>query len=518
MFDTEQRPSNTEKSNRKTKTMVEEKPQKSQIRNWPLIITMLTLVTVTGAGVTWWLLQRNGNPSSMTFAQQTPTTSVKLDTIELGMVKTVSEVVGTLEAKDAVILKPEIEGRISQILVQEGNRINRGQKIIQLESNDWQAELLEAQAQLANAKARLAELEAGNRIEDIEEAKARLREAKARLSNAQTGGSLEEIAQAQAQVEAAQARAELAQQRVARYETLQQEGAISADEYQEYVTDARNASAELKQAQRRLSQLDKRRLTDIEELQASVEREEQNLRRLQRGSRPEVIAQARADVAEAIAQVRTAEVNVGKTSVIAPIAGIVGDIPVEVGDYVGQGETLTSLTQNNSLELNLSIPLEDAPRLQVGLPVEIMDSQGKAKARGQLSFISPNVTADSQLVLAKATFEGNNQALLNRQFIQARIIWQQKQGLLIPTTAVSRLGGQTFIFVAKPNNAKEEGAAPFIAEQRQIEIGEIQGNSYQVMSGLKPGEKIVTAGILQLRDGAPIQEIKNQKSEVKSFN
>ncbi|MDJ0658679.1 MAG: efflux RND transporter periplasmic adaptor subunit [Crocosphaera sp.] len=518
MFDTESLPSTTEKSNRKINTMAAEKPQKSQLRHWPLIMGILALVTVTGGGVTWWLTQQSRNPSSITLAQQTPTTSVKLDTIKPGVVKTVSEVVGTLEAEDAVILKPEIQGRISQILVQEGNRITKGQKIIQLESNDWQAELLEAQAQLANAKARLAELEAGNRIEDIQEAKARLREANARLSNAQTGGSLEEIAQAQAQVEAAQANAELAQQRVARYETLEQEGAISADEYQEYVTEARNASAELQQAQRRLSQLEKRRLTDIEELQASVEREEQNLRRLQSGPRQEVIAQARADVAEAIAQVRTAEVNVGKTSIIAPISGIIGDIPVEVGDYVEQGDTLTSLTQNNSLELNLSIPLEDSPRLQVGLPVEIIDTQDKAIARGKVSFISPNVTADSQLVLAKATFEGNNQALLNRQFIQARIIWQQGQGLLIPATAVSRLGGQTFVFVAKPNNSKEEGAAPFIAEQRQVELGEIQGNSYQVLSGLTSGEKIVTAGILQLKDGAPIQEVRSQKSEVGSFN
>ncbi len=72
--------------------------------------------------------------------------------------------------------------------------------------------------------------------------------------------------------------------------------------------------------------------------------------------------------------------------------------------------------------------------------------------------------------------------------------------------------------MAKPNDSKEEGAAPLIAEQRQVELGEVQGNNYQVISGLKPGEKIITAGILRLRDGAPIQEVRNQKSEVKSFN
>ncbi|MDJ0598724.1 MAG: efflux RND transporter periplasmic adaptor subunit [Crocosphaera sp.] len=497
--------------------MSQEKPKKDQISYWPMLMGILALVAVTGGGVTWWLTQQNRNPSSA-LAQQTPPTSVKLDTLKPGVIKTVSEVVGTLEADDAVILKPEIQGRINRILVQEGDLVSKGQVIMELDNSDWQAELLQTQAQLANAKARLAELEAGNRIEDIEEGKARLREAKARLSNAQAGGSVEEIAQAEAQVNAAEASAELAQQRVTRYETLEREGAISTDEYQEYVTEARSASAELEQAQRRLSQLEKRRLTDVDELQATVEREEQNLRRLQTGPRQEVIAQARANVAEAIAEVRTAEVNVSKTRIVAPISGIVGDIPAEPGDYVDQGDTLTSLTQNNSLELNLSIPLEEASRLRLGLPVEIMDGQEKPIARGKISFISPDVTANSQLVLAKAIFDGNNRPLLNRQFIRARIIWQQGQGLLIPATAVSRLGVQTFVFVAKPNDSTQEGSAPFLAEQRQVELGAVQGNNYQVISGLKPGEKIVTAGLLQLRDGAPIQEVGSQKSEVRSFN
>ncbi len=192
-------------------------------------------------------------------------------------------------------------------------------------------------------------------------------------------------------------------------------------------------------------------------------------------------------------QARMAEVNVSKTQIVAPISGFVGDIPVEVGDYVSQGDILTSLTANNVLELNLSIPLEDAPRLRLGLPVEIINSQGKAIATGDISFISPNVTADSQLVLAKATFSSSNRKLLqNRQFIQARIIWQQEQGLLIPATAVSRLGGETFVFVARPNQSAQENEPSLMAEQRQVELGELQGNNYQVITGVK-------AGVNQLR-------------------
>jgi membrane fusion protein (multidrug efflux system) len=488
----------------------------SSRKPWNLILGLLLLLTATGGGATWWLNQKNNSTPSGAFAQETPPTSVKLMTLKPGTIKKVSEIVGNIEARDAVTLKPEIEGRINQILVQEGDRAIKGEVIFKLDNSDWQAELLEAQARLANSKGRLAELEAGNRVEDIQEGKARLREAKARLSNAKAGGSIEEIAQAEAQVNSAQGTADLAQKRVARYENLEAQGAISTDEYQEYTTEARTAMADLEQAKRRLSQLQKRRLTDIDELEAAVEREAQNLQRLQSGPRQEIIAQAKADVAEAIAQVRIAEVNVSKTQVLAPISGLVGDIPVEVGDYVQQGDTLTSLTANNVLELNLSIPLEEAPRLRLGLPVEIINNQGKAMATGEISFISPNVTADSQLVLAKATFSGGSRALLNRQFIQARIIWEQEQGLLLPTTAVSRLGAETFVFVAQQNQSAKENEPSLIAEQRQVELGELQGNNYQVISGLNAGEKVVTAGVLQLKDGSPLQEISSQPSAVKN--
>ncbi len=484
------------------------KSQQSSLkrRRWPIILSLLLLLIGGGTGVTWWLTSKGnqGNPGAL--AGQPPT-SVKLLTLIPQTLQDTSEVVGTIEARDAVVLRPEIEGRINQILVNEGDRVQQGQLIVKLDSSDWQAELLEAKAQLAREKARLAELEAGNRSEDIAEARASLQEAKARLANAEGGARPEEIAQAQAQLEAAEADAELAQQRVKRYDNLQEEGAISTDEFQEYTTEARRAKAEVEQAKRRLAQLIENRQSDINQLAAVVERQKQNLTRLERGPRSEVIAQAKADVAEAVARVRMDEVNINKTQIIAPISGIIGDIPVEVGDYVEQGDTFTTLTANSVVELNLSIPLEKSPQLQLGLPVEILDISGKAIATGQISFISPDVTADSQLVLAKATFNSIQQNLLNRQFIEARVIWNKRPGLLIPAEAVSRLGAQTFVFVAESSESSESNTPQLIAKQRQVTLGSLQGNNYQVIDGLEAGEKIVTAGLLRLRDGAAIQPL-----------
>ncbi len=472
-------------------------------RRWPLILGSLLLAGGAAFGGTWWLSRSNDNsPTTGALANQPQAVTVKLETLKTDLVKNTTEVVGTLEARRSVALKPEVAGRVVGILVNEGDRVSPGQAIAQLDSRDLDAQLLEARANLARTQAELAELEAGSRSEDIEEARAKLQAAQARLANTRGGARPEEIAQAESQLQSARAEAELAVQRANRYRQLRQAGAISADQYQEYQIQATTAAASVEQAQRRLAELSKGRSSDINELQAAVEQEKQNLRRLENGPRREVIAQARAAVAEAIAQVRNVDVQQQKTLLKAPIAGVVGDIPIKLGDYVSEGDNLTTITQNNSLELNLSVPIEKANQLRLGLPVEILDTQGKAIVTGNISFIAPNVTPDSQLILAKAAFANFQGQLLDRQFIQARIVWDTSPGVLVPTAAISRLGAQTFVFVAESDSTQK--GTQLIAKQRQVTLGNLQGNQYQVLSGLQPGDKIVTAGILNLSDGVPI--------------
>ena len=188
---------------------------------------------------------------------------------------------------------------------------------------------------------------------------------------------------------------------------------------------------------------------------------------------------------------------------LAPFTGVVGDIPIKVGELAAKGDIITTLTKNDSFDLNLSIPLSRAKQLRSGLPVELLDATGKSIAMGRVSFIAPNATADSQTILAKATFTNTNGQLLNRQSVQAKVIWAQRQGILIPVTAISRLGGKTFVFVAQ-NQPTPDGKTGLTALQKPVELGAIEGNNYQVVSGLKPGEKIVTTGLLSLTNGAAI--------------
>jgi multidrug efflux pump subunit AcrA (membrane-fusion protein) len=134
----------------------------------------------------------------------------------------------------------------------------------------------------------------------------------------------------------------------------------------------------------------------------------------------------------------------------------------------------------------------------------MLDVQGKPIATGKISFISPNASSDSQTVLVKANFGNSRNRLLNLQSVQTRVIWNERPGIKIPVTAVSRLGGETFVFVAQTPENPKPGAPTMVAQQKLVKLGAIEGENYQVLQGLKAGEKIVVSGILNLTNGAPI--------------
>jgi len=199
------------------------------------------------------------------------------------------------------------------------------------------------------------------------------------------------------------------------------------------------------------------------------------------------------------AQVREQEVQLHYYRVVAPWAGIVGDIPVHVGDRVAVTTQLTTVDKPGSLEVYLYVPIERSAQLKMNLPVQILDSEGKVLADSRVSFISPQVDNTTQTVLVKARIANSNDALRQSQFIHARIVWGTHQNPQVPILAVSRLGGQYFAFVAEPQNG-----GSYVARQKPLKIGQTVGNDYEVQEGLKPGDKVIISGTQFLLDGAPV--------------
>lgn len=484
-------------------------PQASKKRKW--LWLMVGGILVVGGGGYWWFQSRSGSASMGAMTAQMPPPAVKWEVLKINNIQDTSLLMGNLEAQKGTEISSEIDGRIQEILVKEGQRVQRGQLLFRVDNDELQTQLLEAQANLAAEKAQLAELEAGSRREDVAEAEAQLRQAQSSLTNARRGASPQEIAQAKAQLESAKAGAELANERVRRFKNLRDQGVISLDTYDEQLKEQRQAIADVEVAQRRLEELKRARSSDLERLTAAVEAQRQNLNRLRSGERPETIAQGRARVGQALASVKTLETRLAKARITAPFAGVVGYIPVKVGNYVQADDALTNLTENQELTLNLAVPLAQASRLQKGLTVQILDAEEKAIATGQISFISPDVDNNGQSVLARATFNNQGKLLLNRELVQARIIWDEAQGLVVPTVAVTRIGGESFVYVVQKGKNEETGEPQLTAQQKSVTLGSMQGSNYQVLTGLEPGEKVIIAGLLKIQDGSPIRPAEEEK-------
>ena len=208
-------------------------------------------------------------------------------------------------------------------------------------------------------------------------------------------------------------------------------------------------------------------------------------------------AEARLGALEA--QVREGRVELESYRVNAPQAGVIGDITLRVGDRVTSSTVITTVDDNSSMEADIQVPLDRSPDLRVGLPVQILDSDGKPAVTNPISFVAPRVDDRTQTVLVKAQLRDAPPRMRAQQFARARVIWRNTPGLTVPLTAVMRISGKHFVYVA------DQRDGGFFARQQPLEVGELIGNEYVVLGGLKAGERVITSGIQKIGNGAPVK-------------
>jgi RND family efflux transporter MFP subunit len=216
---------------------------------------------------------------------------------------------------------------------------------------------------------------------------------------------------------------------------------------------------------------------------------------------------AEARLASLDAQVREGEVELQYYRVNAPQAGVVGDIPIRVGDRVTTSTVITTIDQKEALEAYIQVPLERSPDLRAGLPVQLLDQEGAVVSNNQITFVAPRVDDATQTVLVKSALREAPPAIRLQQFVRARIIWRNAPGLTIPVTAVTRISGQYFCYVA------EKTPQGLVARQRPLEVGELSGNDYVVTGGLKAGDQVVVSGIQKVGTARPSRLNNGQTSQ-----
>lgn len=400
-------------------------------------LTILGLVLLAVIGFGVWRWWQGQSPSqSQPGLQAAP---VELATVTTATVEETSTFTGTLEADQASDIQAEQSGRVAQILVTQGQAVSAGTPLVRLSAEQEQA--------------------------DVDAALARTDIAQAAQRRAES-----ELEALRAERDRVQAEINLQEEQFSRTSALVERGALAREQLDLKQRDLAVARADLNSLNRRIQAAQ----DTIRETQATLREQRANLERIQE--------------------------NLQDTTITAPFAGIVGNIPIEQGDYVQPGQSLTQVVANENLDLNISIPQERSGDLKTGLPVEIIGSSGDTLQTGRISFVSPQVEQSSQFIPTEATFSNTDGQLRDGQFVRSEVIWESRPGQpVVPQSAVIYQGEDRFVYVPQEQDGQ------MVALRQSVELGLEQGTDVEILSGLEPGQQIVVAGIQRLGNGVPIQ-------------
>ncbi len=395
----------------------------------------------------------------------------------------------------SVNISPKNPGILTELLVEQGDRVRKGQIIARMDSADIRARIQQAEANIAQAQAQLDQALAGSRPQEIDQAQARVGQAQAQLGAARAGNRPQEIAQAQAQVDAAQARVNYTQEQVKRYQFLYQQGAERKQLLDQAISDNNSAQANLREAQKRLALLESgSRTEDIQRLQAAVEEAKAALRLLESGSRKEEIAQRRAAVAAAKAQLKTEQVNLENAIIRAPFDGIITQKYANIGAFVTPTTSASSSASATSssivalakgVEVLAQVPEADIGRISPGQAVEIVaDAYPDETFKGNVRLIAPEAVKEEGVTLfqVRVAIDTGKDKLRSGLNVDLTFLGEQiADALVVPTVAIVTEKGDTGVLVPDSKNK------PLF---RPVTIGSQIKDQTQILSGVKPGERI----------------------------
>lgn len=416
----------------------------------PWLIGLVAAGLVGTGAVTYGVLQRRSAPIDIA------TMTVPVESQSLQVQITAS---GTVQPNQTVNLSPKNPGILAALLVQQGDRVKKGQVVARMENDSVAAQLVQAQARVDRAEARLAETRAGNRPADIAQSEARVRQAEARVAESQ-------------------ARLNLAEDRLSRNQALADQGAISQDQLDEIRSGADTARATLEQTQ------------------ASVQEARRNLQLLQQGSRIEDIAAAEADLKEARGNLQAVQVQQRETFLYAPFDGIVTQKFADEGAFVTPTTSASEVTSATStaivaiaqgLEVLAEVPEVDIQQLRVGQPVQIVaDSYPGQTFKGRVKLIAPEAVVKQNVTSfqVRIALETGQEKLLSGMNTDVTFLGDQlANAVVVPTVAIVTKDGETGVLVPDQKNQPQF---------RAVTLGTAVKNQTQILEGLQPGERVFT--------------------------
>ncbi|MET4118690.1 RND family efflux transporter MFP subunit [Bradyrhizobium sp. JR4.1] len=221
---------------------------------------------------------------------------------------------------------------------------------------------------------------------------------------------------------------------------------------------------------------------------------------------------AQASLQQAQANTRLAEVNYGYTKVSAPFDGVVSAHMVSIGELVGVSSPtqLASIVAMDPIYVNFTVNEQDVLRIRAeaarrGLtaadmkqfPIQVgLQTEAGYPHEGKLDYVAPTLTQSTGTLAVRGLVPNDKRVLLPGYFVRVRVPFtQEKDALLVPDTALGSDQGGRYLLVVNGDN---------VVEQRKVQIGPVDNGLRVIESGLKPDDRVVTAGLLRVIPGQKI--------------
>jgi multidrug efflux system membrane fusion protein len=221
----------------------------------------------------------------------------------------------------------------------------------------------------------------------------------------------------------------------------------------------------------------------------------------------ETVDQKQGLLDQARAQIIKTEALIEQKLIRAPFSGQLGVRQIEVGQYLTPGAPIVTLTDLSTLYVNFTLPGRQRPEIKVGQPVEVRSDAFPGRAfDAKITTIEPQISADTRTLMVQATMQNPDDALLPGMFIDAQVVLPpQPDMLVLPATAVEYTLYGDSVFVIRDDGKDANGQPTLKAVRTPVKTGARWGQNVAILDGLKPGERVVSAGQVKVQNGAQVK-------------
>ncbi len=227
---------------------------------------------------------------------------------------------------------------------------------------------------------------------------------------------------------------------------------------------------------------------------------------------PSLLDQRKREYETAHARFNALQARFKDLIITAPFSGVVGIRDISLGSLIAPGQVITTLNDDSKMKLDFTVPAIYLRSLRIGLPIDAQSHDlGDKTFKGKIYSIDNQIDESTRSIKVRAIFDNPNfelkQGLLMTVVVRADI----RKALVLSEAALVPMGSNNFVFVLMPNNDNRN--APWIAEKRQIYIGQRYQGLVEVVGGLREGEKVVTHGLQKIHAGQHLSVMAEQSND-----